>query len=65
MKTPKQKQFEEVMNFYRNSTPEQHQIFITLLMDKMTFFNGKDCYDADPEYSPVFNGIFHQIQIKK
>ncbi len=64
MKTPKQEQFEEVMNFYRNSTPEQHQTFLALISDRLTFFNGKDCYDADPEYSPVFNGIFHQIQIK-
>ena len=64
MKTTEKEQFQEVMEFYRNSTPEQHQMFLTLIQDKLTFYNEKECYDADPEWCITFNGIYHQIKIK-
>ncbi len=64
MKTPKQEQFKEVMEFYRNSTPEQHQIFLTLISDKLTFYDEKGCYLADEDWQITFNGIYHQIKIK-
>tara|TARA_Y100000385_G_scaffold23199_1_gene22427 strand:- start:2344 stop:2532 length:189 start_codon:yes stop_codon:yes gene_type:complete len=60
------KEFEQVLEFYKNSTPRQHQMFLDLISDKMTFFNiyTKECFDVDEEYVINFNGIFHQINIK-
>tara|TARA_R100001530_G_scaffold123562_1_gene91512 strand:+ start:804 stop:998 length:195 start_codon:yes stop_codon:yes gene_type:complete len=59
-------EFNEVMEFYRNSTPKQHQQFLNLIADKLTFFNyeqGKE-YTVDEEYLINFNGIYHQINVK-
>jgi len=59
-------EFNEVMEFYRNSTPKQKQYFLNLISDKLLFFNyeqGKE-YEPDNEYSIGFNGIYHQINIK-
>ena len=58
--------FQQVIDFYRTTTPEQHQQFLSLIGDKLTFFNTetKECFDMDDEYFTDFNGIFHQLNIK-
>ena len=60
------KEFNTVMQFYRNTTPKQKLMFIDLISDKLSFYNDKDnqSFDVDNEYSTNFNGIFYQINIK-
>ena len=59
------KDFQQVMNFYRNTTPKQKQMFLNLISDTLTFFDGETSYNVDVEYTINFNGIYHQINIKK
>ena len=61
--TPK---IDEVMEFYRNSTPKQHQYFLNLISDKLVFFNPKKSeeYEVDNDHFISFNGVYHQINIK-
>ena len=59
------KEFQQVMNFYRDTTPKQKQIFLNLISDTLTFFDGKTSYNVDTEFITNFNGIYHQINIKK
>ncbi len=60
------KEFEQVLTFYKNSTPEQHQMFLNLISDKMTFFNSdtSESFEIDEDFFVNFNGPFHQINIK-
>ena len=59
------KEFQKVMDFYRNTTPKQKQIFLNLISDKLTFFDGETSYNIDTEFITNFNGIYHQINITK
>jgi hypothetical protein len=58
--------YKEVIDFYNNSTPKQHQYFLELISDKITLFNAetKECFKFDEEYIISFNGTQHQINIK-
>ena len=60
------KEFEHVLQFYKTSTPEQHQMFLDLIADKLTFFNidSSESFEVDEEFAIGFNGMFHQINIK-
>jgi len=62
MKAP----YKKVIDFYNKTTPEQHQFFLNLISDKITFFNTdtKEEFTIDEEWSISFNGIYHQINIK-
>ena len=59
------KDFQQAMNFYRNTTPKQKQMFLNLISDTLTFFDGETSYNVDAEYTINFNGIYHQINITK
>ena len=59
------KNFQQVMDFYRNTTPKQKQIFLNLISDTLTFFDGETSYKVDNEVFTNFNGIYHQINIIK
>ena len=59
------KDFQQVIDFYRDTTPKQKQIFLNLISDTLTFFDGKNSYNVDTEYNINFNGIYHQINITK
>jgi len=59
------KEFQQVMNFYRDTTPKQKQIFLNLISDTLTFFDGETSYNVDNEFITNFNGIYHQINITK
>jgi hypothetical protein len=58
--------YKQVIEFYNNSTPKQHQYFLELISDNITLFNAetKECFEFDEEYSINFNGTKHQINIK-
>ena len=60
------KEFEHVLQFYKTSTPEQHQMFLGLIADNLTFFNidSSESFEVDEEFAIGFNGMFHQINIK-
>ena len=59
-------QDKQVIDFYNNSTPKQHQYFLQLISDNITLFNAETgtCYEFDEEYIISFNGTQHQINIK-
>jgi len=59
-------QYKDVIDFYNNSTPKQHQYFLELISDNITLFNDEtsECFEIDKEYSINFNGTKHQINIK-
>ncbi len=59
------KDFQQVMDFYRDTTPKQKQIFLNLISDTLTFFDGETSYNIDTEFITNFNGIYHQINITK
>ena len=59
------KDFQKVMDFYRDTTPKQKQIFLNLISDTLTFFDGQTSYNVDTEFITNFNGIYHQINITK
>jgi len=59
------KEFQKVMDFYRDTTPKQKQIFLNLISDTLTFFDGETSYNVDKEFITNFNGIYHQINIVK
>ena len=59
------KNFQQVMDFYRDTTPKQKQIFLNLISDTLTFFDGETSYKVDGEFLTNFNGIYHQINITK
>lgn len=56
-------EFKQVMDFYQNTTPKQKQMFLNLISDTMSFFDGVKEYKVDEEYHIGFNGIYHQINI--
>lgn len=58
--------YKKVIEFYKNSSPKQHQYFLNLISDQMTFFNQEtsEQFDIDDECQIDFNGIFHQINLK-
>jgi hypothetical protein len=58
--------YKKVIEFYKNSSPKQHQYFLNLISDKITFFNQetKEQYELDQEFFIDFNGIFHQLNLK-
>ena len=59
------KDFQQVMDFYRDTTPKQKQIFLNLISNELIFFDGENSYNIDTEYKINFNGIYHQINIVK
>ena len=59
------KEFQQVMDFYRNTTPTQKKMFLNLISDTLMFFDGEYTYQVDNETYTDFNGIYHQINIKK
>ena len=59
------KDFKQVIDFYRDTTPKQKQIFLNLISDTLTFFDGETSYNIDTEFITNFNGIYHQINITK
>jgi hypothetical protein len=59
------KDFQQVMDFYRNTTPKQKQIFLNLISNELMFFDGKNTYEIDKEFFTNFNGTYHQINITK
>jgi hypothetical protein len=59
------KDFQQVMDFYRDTTPKQKQIFLNLISDTLMFFDGETSYNVDTEFITNFNGIYHQINITK
>tara|TARA_R110000803_G_scaffold92531_1_gene160032 strand:+ start:1033 stop:1287 length:255 start_codon:yes stop_codon:yes gene_type:complete len=58
--------YQEVIDFYINSTPYQHLFFLDLIKDRLTFFNVNDheTFEVDEEHTTCFNGMFIQIPIK-
>jgi len=60
------KEYQDVVDFYINTTPYQHMFFLDLIKDRLTFFDAKksECFDMDEEYQMNFNGPFLQIPIK-
>jgi hypothetical protein len=58
--------FAQVIKFYKETTFEQHNDFLNIIYDKLTFFdaNNKTSYEVDDEYIIGTNGTFHQINIK-
>jgi len=58
--------FAQVIKFYKETTFEQHNDFLNIIYDKLTFFdaNSKTSYEVDDEYIIGTNGTFHQINIK-
>lgn len=58
--------YKKVIEFYKNSSPKQHQYFLNLISDQLTFFNYEtsEQFDIDDECQIDFNGIFHQINLK-
>ena len=59
------KEFQQVMNFYRDTTPKQKQMFLNLISDTLMFFDGETSYKIDNEFFTNFNGTYHQINITK
>ena len=59
------KEFQQVMDFYRDTTPKQKQMFLNLISDTLTFFDGQNSYNVDDEFFTNFNGTYHQINIVK
>ena len=59
-------EYQDVVDFYINTTPYQHMFFLDLIKERLTFFNAetKECFDIDEEYQMNFNGPFLQIPIK-
>ena len=59
-------EYQDVVDFFVNTTPYQHMFFLDLIKDRLTFFNAetKECSDVDEEYQMNFNGPFLQIPIK-
>ena len=56
--------FAQVVKFYKETTFEQHNDFLNIIYDKLTFFDGKTSYEVDDDYIIGMNGPFHQINIK-
>tara|TARA_R100001460_G_scaffold53725_1_gene92852 strand:- start:20 stop:208 length:189 start_codon:yes stop_codon:yes gene_type:complete len=58
--------YQKVIDFYNETSPNQHQYFLQLISNNITFFNteSKECYEVDEEWSINFNGTQHQINIK-
>ena len=58
--------YQDVVDFYINTTPYQHMFFIELIKERLTFFYAetKEGFDIDEEYVMNFNGPFLQIPIK-
>ena len=58
--------FEKVLNFYKTTSAKQHQMFLRLISDKLTFFDSEksESFEVDEEYDISFNGVYHQINIK-
>ena len=58
--------FEKVLNFYKTTSAKQHQMFLRLIADKLTFFDSEksESFEVDEEYDISFNGVYHQITIK-
>jgi len=58
--------YQKVIDFYNETSPNQHQYFLQLISNNITFFNteSKECHEVDEECSIHFNGIYHQINIK-
>jgi hypothetical protein len=59
------KEFQQVMDFYRDTTPKQKKMFLNLISDTLMFFDGEHTYNVDDECYTNFNGIYHQINITK
>lgn len=61
-----QEPYKKVIEFYKNSSPKQHQYFLNLISDQLKFFNYEtsEQFDIDNECQIDFNGIFHQINLK-
>ena len=59
------KEFQQEMDFYRDTTPKQKQMFLNLISDTLTFFDGQNSYNVDDEFFTNFNGTYHQINIVK
>ena len=59
------KDFQQVMDFYRDTTPKQKQMFLNLISDALMFFDGENTYNIDNDCYINFNGIYHQINITK
>ena len=59
------KDFKKAINFYKDSTPIQKKMFLNLISDKFTLFDGVNCFEVDSNYPVNFNGIYYQINIKK
>ena len=59
-------EYQDVVDFFINTTPYQHMFFIELIKERLIFFNTetKECFDIDEEYTMNFNGPFLQIPIK-
>jgi len=59
-------EYQDVIDFFVNTTPYQHMFFIDLIKERLTFFNAdkSECFDVDEEYTFNFNGPFIQIPIK-
>ena len=59
-------EYQDVVDFFVNTTPYQHMFFLDLIKDRLTFFSPihKECFNVDEEYTMNFNGPFIQINIK-
>ena len=38
------KDFQQVMDFFRDTTPKQKQMFLNLISNELMFFDGKNTY---------------------
>ncbi len=58
--------YQKVIDFYNETSPNQHQYFLQLISQNIMLFNveTKECFEFDEEYSINFNGTKHQINIK-
>ena len=60
------KEYQDVVDFYINTTPYQHMFFLDLIKENLSFFSEKhqECFSVDEEYPLGFNGPYVQVNIK-
>jgi hypothetical protein len=60
------REYAEVVDFWKNTTPHQHKFFLELISDKLSFFNTdtKELFFIEEEYIIDFNGSLLQIPIR-
>ena len=60
------KEYQDVVDFYINTTPYQHLFFLDLIKQNLSFFSEKhsESFTVDEDYHILFNGPYIQLNIK-